>query len=325
MLHHATTRQPDMRNMPLRKPFIAFVTSTSLLLSGCSAVAEDIPHTSVPRVTTVEPSPSGSVEQTAQMPAVPIPSNPSPTTKQTDHTPKTKLRLPVSAYKAPDGSVQGVTARFRNVAKAEVNAMEHCGNETPKILLTFDDSGSKKNILAIEKVLEDKGVGAIFFPNTDFVSSATIQHLRDHGFWVGNHTGSHPNLVGLTDRAKKKAILSGGDATLFRPPYGGGYHERNGYIHFDDSIRQMAERLGTRICLWTVDTNDWQLPSVKVLQKRIFDNLREGQVVLMHMTDRSNSLEALPGIIDGIRKRGYELCSLPTEPTTSDIPVSLPC
>jgi peptidoglycan/xylan/chitin deacetylase (PgdA/CDA1 family) len=325
--HHyvSSIKASPIENRPslLERRLIAAVASISLLLTGCSM--ETDPSAAPPSEVATSAGPTMSPRSTA--------SNATPGATETNSTPSHTPSPPThhhlkprfSAYKAPDGSIQGMTARFEHVTKTQVNTMEDCGNETSKILLTFDDSGSKKNIKAIAKVLEQYNTGAIFFPNTDYVSASTINYLRQHGFWVGNHTGSHPIVAKRSKAEIKKAILSGGETTLFRPPYGGGYHKKNGYIYFDDTIRQVTEKLGMRVCLWTFDTNDWQEPSVEVLQNRIFTNLRESQVILMHMTDRSNSLEALPGIIKGIRKRGYELCAKPSELTTADIPESLPC
>jgi len=128
----------------------------------------------------------------------------------------------------------------------------------------------------------------------------------------------------MQDNKIQEAIKSGGDATLFRPPYGGTFLKK-GEVFFDGRIKKEAEALGKRVCTWTIDTRDWEKPSAAVIDKRVLDSVKPGSVVLMHMLNKSNSLAALPAMIEGIRSRGLELCKIQPVPTTSDIPATLPC
>lgn len=240
-----------------------------------------------------------------------------------------KLRPRFKSYKRADGSIQGAQAIFDypGATRREVDRMEHCGNDTDKILLTFDDKGSPEHIAKISQVLRSKGVGAIFFPNFGPVSQDTIDTLRGQGFYVGNHTATHPNLVPMSDRQIIRAVKSGGEATLVRPPYGGTY-ARNGEVYFDGDVKRVIEspELGDRdVCLWTIDTKDWTGISASDIKKRVYKKLAKGSVILMHAQNEYNTLEALPGLIDGIRKRGYELCAPSPVPTTAQVPSKLHC
>lgn len=225
-----------------------------------------------------------------------------------------------------DGLVHGAEAYFdyEGVTVEEVQTLENCGNNTNKALLTFDDSGSPEHIQKITDVLKANNVGAIFFPNTNHVSQETFDKLRSDGFWVGNHTGSHPNLVGMSEAKMTEAIQSGGSANLFRPPYGG-THRKDGEVYFNGDVKKVTEGLGKRICLWTIDTRDWDGRSAEDINETVFEEVAPGSVVLMHMSDSYNTLEALPKMISGILEKGIELCSLPDDPTSRDIPSSLPC
>ncbi len=226
------------------------------------------------------------------------------------------------------GVVKGQMAHysFPGVTPEKVDDIEHCGNRTDKILLTFDDTGTTTNIRKIVQILHDKHVGAFFFPNSGRVSQSMFDELRAGHFYVGNHTADHPKLTKLSGQAISAAIKSGGHANVFRPPYGG--TSRNAKTHtveFDSDIQIAATALGKRLCTWTFDTEDYTGLSAQVLIKNFIDGVRPGDVVLAHMLPDSNIAAALPAIIDTERQMGREFCAPSSVATTITIPEDLHC
>lgn len=71
----------------------------------------------------------------------------------------------------------------------------------------------------------------------------------------------------------------------------------------------MAASAGYRLCFWDVDTLDWRRRNASQIQQTVYNELRPGAVVLAHLHGR-HTLEALPGLIDGIRSRGFALDGL---------------
>jgi peptidoglycan/xylan/chitin deacetylase (PgdA/CDA1 family) len=65
--------------------------------------------------------------------------------------------------------------------------------------------------------------------------------------------------------------------------------------------------------LWTVDTNDYQLPGVDAIVDSALNGAKPGAIILMHDAggNRSETVAALPMIIKGLRKRGYKLVTVP--------------
>ena len=57
--------------------------------------------------------------------------------------------------------------------------------------------------------------------------------------------------------------------------------------------------------LWSVDTIDWQKPSVATMQERVLTKAQPGCIILMHPTE--NTLAALPGMIEQLHERGLTL------------------
>lgn len=70
--------------------------------------------------------------------------------------------------------------------------------------------------------------------------------------------------------------------------------------------------------LWSIDTLDWKRPGAKAIHDEVLKNAYNGAVALMHAGggDRTQDIQALPSIIDDLRKQGYsfvtidELCEM---------------
>jgi peptidoglycan/xylan/chitin deacetylase (PgdA/CDA1 family) len=65
--------------------------------------------------------------------------------------------------------------------------------------------------------------------------------------------------------------------------------------------------------LWTVDTQDYLRPGVKAIVRRALAGARPGAIILLHDAggNRSQTIAALPLIVRALRKRGYQLVTVP--------------
>jgi peptidoglycan/xylan/chitin deacetylase (PgdA/CDA1 family) len=65
--------------------------------------------------------------------------------------------------------------------------------------------------------------------------------------------------------------------------------------------------------LWTIDTDDYLRPGVRVIVHRALAGARPGAIILLHDGggNRSQTIKALPLIVRALRKRGYELVTVP--------------
>ncbi len=63
-----------------------------------------------------------------------------------------------------------------------------------------------------------------------------------------------------------------------------------------------------RTITWDVDPTDWSTPGTGAIYSRIVGAARPGSIILMHDGggNRSETLAALPSIIDTLRSRGYK-------------------
>ena len=179
------------------------------------------------------------------------------------------------------------------------------------IALTFDDGPHPPYTSQILDVLDRYQVPATFFCVGMHASAHTeeLARMNERGHGLGNHTWSHPFLPDLTwpeiatqlertDEVLAKTVGLGG-TRLFRPPYG----SRTPEI----LARLTAEQPGRTVVLWDVEPFDWQLPGADAITRRVLARARPGSIAVIHDGggDRSQTVEALPAIIEGLLARDY--------------------
>jgi cellulose synthase/poly-beta-1,6-N-acetylglucosamine synthase-like glycosyltransferase/peptidoglycan/xylan/chitin deacetylase (PgdA/CDA1 family)/spore germination protein YaaH len=189
------------------------------------------------------------------------------------------------------------------------------------VALTFDDGPDAEWTPKILDILKQKGVPATFFVIGENALShpGLLNRIVDEGHELGNHSYTHPNMALLSDRGVALELntterlveaYTGRGMRLFRAPF------------FGDAEPTTADELGPALAAQQhgylniglhVDTEDWQRPGVPA----IIDNAvrevaagtqdRSGNIVLLHDGggDRSETVAALPQLIDALRARGF--------------------
>ncbi|WP_020663030.1 polysaccharide deacetylase family protein [Amycolatopsis benzoatilytica] len=224
-----------------------------------------------------------------------------------------------------DEVAAGIAASEEATARmtAAGNCVVHGDRARPEIALTFDDGPNPPYTGKILDLLERYGVRATFFcvGLNASASGEDLQRMIEQGHEVGNHTWSHPFLPDLSETqladqidrtAEAIGSATGAEPGYFRPPYG----SRTPAI-----VQSLAGR-GTKVALWDVDTEDWAMRGPEVVTKTVAHQTRPGSVVLMHDGggDRSQTVAALPAVIEGLLSRGLEFVrvqdlSAPSFPT----------
>jgi peptidoglycan/xylan/chitin deacetylase (PgdA/CDA1 family) len=182
-----------------------------------------------------------------------------------------------------------------------------------EIALTFDD-GPGPYTPQILSILERERVPATFFvvgrSLKDF-GDILPRELAD-GFVIGDHTQDHVPLNRLSAKDQEAELLQQASAIraygapfphLFRPPYGG----------FDKTTLSITHRFGMLTVLWTVDTKDFAQPGVGAIIRAVVGGAKPGAIMLMHDAGgiRTQTVKALPTIIKALRRRKYELVTVP--------------
>jgi peptidoglycan-N-acetylglucosamine deacetylase len=188
-------------------------------------------------------------------------------------------------------------ANMRVGATAMEKRAYHAGDS---VMLTFDDYGSPEQVEQLLEILSKSDVRAMFFLQGDWAQQhpELLKQIVEAGHVIGNHTYSHRDLLSLDDADVRKEIAGGPGSTWLRPPRG----------RYDKRIRRIAAELGYKICYWSIDSDDWQGGSAEQIDRNVLGQLHPGAVILFHIHG-PHTLEALPGVIAGIRERGYTVWS----------------
>ncbi|WP_328554327.1 bifunctional polysaccharide deacetylase/glycosyltransferase family 2 protein [Streptomyces sp. NBC_00358] len=184
------------------------------------------------------------------------------------------------------------------------------------VVLSFDDGPSPQWTPKILKVLKEEDVRADFFVTGSMVTRnpALIRQIVADGHEIGLHTFTHPDLAlhsgsrltwELGETQLALAGVAGIHSSLFRPPYSSTVDA------LDDWSWPVTQQAGSEGYLTTFidkDTDDWKRPGVDSIVKAAMPDLPgQGEMILLHDAggNRSQTLAALPVIIDKLKAQGY--------------------
>ncbi|HEY2316962.1 MAG TPA: polysaccharide deacetylase family protein [Solirubrobacteraceae bacterium] len=191
------------------------------------------------------------------------------------------------------------------------------GITTPRreIALTFDD-GPWYQTPQFLALLKRYRVAATFFEIGEHISQygeggAIERRMLADGDMIGDHTWSHINVTGagplaagqIEETADAIRQATGGfTPCLFRAPDG----------NVSPALIAEARSLGFTTIQWDIDPRDWALPGSGEIEGNVLANAHPGAIVIMHDGggDRSQTLAALPDIIDTLRRRGYTFVTI---------------
>lgn len=180
----------------------------------------------------------------------------------------------------------------------------------PMVALTYDD-GPAIYTPRILTALEKYGAKATFFvvgSNVNGRNIQTMQRALALGCEIGNHSWSHPELPKQSISTIRSQIDStttaivqatGVQPRLFRPPYGS--YNQNVLNHLGNN--------GYAAILWSIDTLDWKTKSASATTSKILNNVKDGDIILMHDIQGSSAV-ASETIIPELLKRGYQLVTI---------------
>jgi peptidoglycan/xylan/chitin deacetylase (PgdA/CDA1 family) len=196
------------------------------------------------------------------------------------------------------------------------NIVTHVETRDSIIALTFDDGPTPRYTDSILSVLERERVRATFYVlGADLQRNPELgRRIVAGGHVLGNHTWSHERMIGRslsmvrrevedTDRQIRLAGERG--PIYFRAPYSHKFVLLPWYLH----------RTGRTNVSWNVEPDG--SPEIAATADRIvrhvLDEVGPGSIILLHpwYPSREATRQALPGIIRGLRERGYELVTVP--------------
>ncbi len=183
----------------------------------------------------------------------------------------------------------------------------HTGPTTPRrMALTFDDGPSAYTSHVVSILASHHAHGTFFEIGQEVQhKEAVMRSVIAHGDEIGDHSMHHSQYPSRSDIAQTARLIKGATGfrpCLFRPPYGA----------TNSAETAVAKSLHMSSILWDVDPADWSEPGSGAIYQRVVSHAHPGGIVVMHDGggNRSQTVAALPSIIDNLRSRGYKLVTV---------------
>lgn len=180
------------------------------------------------------------------------------------------------------------------------------------VALTFDDGPDNTYTPEIRQILKAKGITATFFLIGQRAKEdpQEVRNLIADGNEIGDHSETHPMLARLSakrlsqEMSESVASITSASPGLkmawFRPPYG----------DCDQAVVDEARKYGLETIRWSVDPSDWKNSNTSTeIHDSVVEHTRPGSVILLHSIN-ARTVEALPSIIDDLKKQGYNFTTM---------------
>lgn len=178
----------------------------------------------------------------------------------------------------------------------------------PMVALTFDDGPYAPVTNHILDLCEQYDCKATFFVvgNRVPIYASCVQRAYELGCEIANHTFDHENnlanvsgdtikweITGCNDAVKS---IIGEEPTIMRPCGGS----------FSDVTKA---NVGMPMIIWSLDTQDWKNRDTTKTANAILNNVKDGDIILMHDLYSSTG-NAMDIVIPELIARGYQLVTV---------------
>ncbi|MBU5334835.1 polysaccharide deacetylase family protein [Intestinibacter bartlettii] len=193
------------------------------------------------------------------------------------------------------------------------NIIKNNSNNNMEIAITFDDGPHPKETNKILDILKKYNAKATFFvvgKHVKWYPDSVIRASKE-GHEIANHTFTHPDISTLSEEQLKTEIKNcediiiektGKKPTLFRPPFGN-YNEQ--------CLKELSQDLGYSVVLWSgVDAKDWRNPPPSQIADKIINNVKQGDIILLHDYGTENTIIALDTILSTLTQKGYKFVTV---------------
>ena len=212
------------------------------------------------------------------------------------------------------GTIVAGTTRWASSGSAAAQPAALYWPNSHEVALTFDDGPSATYTSQVVATLARYGVPATFFTVGEEAAEHTdlLRLEGANGNSVEDHSWDHADLTHLTPSQIASELSRTADVVqaaigtrpiCFRPPYGA----------TNATVRAAGASLGLTQILWNVDPSDYKQPGVSAIVDNVL-GAATGKGLLVGIHDgggnRSETVAALPAIIDGLRARGYRFVRL---------------
>ncbi len=189
--------------------------------------------------------------------------------------------------------------------------------DEPVVAITFDACATKTQGYTFDRAIYDiikrEGLRATIFVSgswIDFHPDVMADLVADARVEFGDHSYDHPHMADLPrvrvleqiDQTEAALARYGRKSVAFRPPYG----------EWSPQLLRVAAERQLPTVTWDVVSGD---PSEGVVAdamvQTVVSKARPGSIIIFHINGRGwNTGEALPAILGGLRRRGFQFVFL---------------
>ena len=188
-------------------------------------------------------------------------------------------------------------------------------DEEKVIYLTFDAGYENGNVEKIVDVLNREDVKGAFFVLDNFLikNQDLVKKMINSGHTIANHTFKHIDMTKIKSKEAFQNELEKLEDLYFNlfnkkmPKY---YRPPEGKLN-EENLKWATE-LGYKTIMWSFAYADWdngKQPQREYALKKIYDNIHNGEVMLLHPTSSTNA-EILGEIIIELKKQGFRFGTL---------------
>lgn len=205
-------------------------------------------------------------------------------------------------------AITGLALNNKSIAAGEPLPL-YRGKSKDKVSLMINVYWGTEYVEPMLQILKDNNVKTTFFVGGMWVAQndAVLKKIYEEGHEIGNHGYYHKDHKKLSDQRNNEEIsvthklvssILGVEMNLFAPPSGS----------YNSKTVSIAEKLGYRTIMWSLDTIDWRDHNTETIYTRATKKIQGGDLVLMHPT--ANTLEALDRIIKTITEKGLSVATV---------------
>jgi peptidoglycan/xylan/chitin deacetylase (PgdA/CDA1 family) len=183
------------------------------------------------------------------------------------------------------------------------------------VALTFDDGPHPVYTPQVLEILDTFGVKATFFliGRQAQAHPEIVQQINARGHEIENHSDNHLFYLPWLPAERIRQEIVAAQETIHRitGSYPSFFRSPLGWVSND--LVAVCRELKLPIINGSVKASDVSLPGTEYIVRTVLDNTRNGAIVILHdaggvglYRDRTQTMEALPIIIQSLKERGYQ-------------------
>ncbi|WP_342441428.1 polysaccharide deacetylase family protein [Lysinibacillus sp. FSL K6-0075] len=203
-----------------------------------------------------------------------------------------------------------------NYEHAKPNIYYRKETSKKEIAITFDDWAHEKRVKEVLDVLRKYNIKSTFFLIGSGVEKnpQLAKMIVEEGHEVASHSYYHLDVTKMTPEELQDDLVKAHRALTYalqEPPL---LYFRPAQGIMDERTAKIITAAGIKtIAMYDIASFDWNLDyKAQDIYERVIERAAPGKVIVMHILDGTNTVEALPLIIEKLQQDGYSFSKMST-------------